>query len=482
MRAAIDPLENVPEEWGAAMPNLLGPARIALCLQVMQQSELPLILQVTHRIGGGVERHVRELHAVLGGRAWVLVLRPGYAPGVVRLSFGVADNVDQLDFKLPDDAALLQQTLLAAGLARIHIHHVNGFPESIWGVVHELERPIDLTLHDYSIIAGSPTLTNGRGIYVGLLACGGYEFTDFAHAQRLQVLASAAQRCMVPTRDMQRRLSQALPWLNTQVRNHPDQECFGPYPAPRAPNLSADRPLRVLCLGALGREKGVEVLGAVAALARRRGLPLEFSLLGSAHIPLGAGVKQLGVYTDEQLPALLARERPHLLWFPVQWPETWSYTLSAALEAGLPVLASSIGAFVERLQGRPLSWLQGHDCSADDWSIIMLDIRRQFIESDLLFAGAVSGWSQADVSAFYCGDYLVAEDAPRRVQVLPSLSCWRARYVRADRVAANVGWRARVLAFGLRVREWPVVGRLLASIPYNLQRRVKRMLSSAPLR
>lgn len=481
-RAVSESPACASQKQEAASFDLLGAARVALCLQAMQQSSLPLILQVTHRIGGGVERHVRELHAVLEGRAWVMVLRPGDGDGVVRLSFGVTGGVDQLDFQLPDDAALLQQVLLGAGLARIHIHHVNGFPDQVWSVLLGLERPIDLTLHDYAIIAGSPTLTNGRGVYVGLRADGDYEFADAARAGCLQGLASAAQRCLVPTQDMQHRLSLALPELSTQVRSHPDRECFGIYPAPRAPRVSVDRPLRVLCIGALGREKGVEVLGAVASLAKRRGLPIEFSLLGSAHIPLGGGVNQLGVYADEQLPALLANEQPDLLWFPVQWPETWSYTLSAALEAGLPVLASSLGAFVERLQGRPHSWLQGHDCAVDDWLGGMLDIRQQFIEQSLLSEVMTVEWRQADVPAFYREGYLLAESAPCKVQALPSASHWQGRYVPHGRVAAKSGWRAFLLACGLRVREWPLVGRLLACVPYNAQRRIKRMLSSAPLR
>ena len=59
--------------------------------------------------------------------------------------------------------------------------------------------------------------------------------------------------------------------------------------------------------------------------------------------------------------------KPHVVWFPAPWPETYSYTLSAAIEAGLPVVASRIGSFVERLQGRPLSWLVDPRASTEEW-------------------------------------------------------------------------------------------------------------------
>jgi len=64
-----------------------------------------------------------------------------------------------------------------------------------------------------------------------------------------------------------------------------------------------------------------------------------------------------GPYQEGELPALLAKYRPHVIWFPAPWPETYSFTLSAAIDAGLPIVATRIGAFPERLEGRPLTWL-----------------------------------------------------------------------------------------------------------------------------
>ena len=72
----------------------------------------------------------------------------------------------------------------------------------------------------------------------------------------------------------------------------------------------------------------------------------------------------------KDLPRLIARVRPHVIWFPGQVPETYSYTLTAAIAAGLPIVASGIGSFPERLEGRPLTWLRtrrrpGGDLAAD---------------------------------------------------------------------------------------------------------------------
>ena len=55
------------------------------------------------------------------------------------------------------------------------------------------------------------------------------------------------------------------------------------------------------------------------------------------------------------------------MWFPAPWPETYSYTLSAALTAGLPVVATRIGAFPERLADRPLTWVVEPTLDVDAW-------------------------------------------------------------------------------------------------------------------
>ena len=41
---------------------------------------------------------------------------------------------------------------------------------------------------------------------------------------------------------------------------------------------------------------------------------------------------------------------PDVVWLPASWPETYSFTLSIALEARLPVVAFDLGAIARRLR------------------------------------------------------------------------------------------------------------------------------------
>jgi glycosyltransferase involved in cell wall biosynthesis len=43
-----------------------------------------------------------------------------------------------------------------------------------------------------------------------------------------------------------------------------------------------------------------------------------------------------------------------MVWLPSIWPETFSYTLSIGLEAGVPIAAFDIGAIADRLKALEL--------------------------------------------------------------------------------------------------------------------------------
>ncbi|WP_212629036.1 glycosyltransferase [Pseudomonas sp. KB-10] len=452
--------------WGEGQQRQAAVQRFALALQALRDSPLPVMLQVTHAMGGGVERYVRELLDCVAGRAWSLVLRPQPGGQSVRLSF----EGESLCFAWPQQAEQLAGLLRGVGLAQVHVQHVAGYCADFWPWLLALEAPLDLTLHDYTIIGGSPTLTDRRGHYRAPAPGVVHELANPLLALSLRQLASAARRCIVPSEDMRLRLAEQLPELELQVRPHPDRERIGAYPAPHVPPLSG--PLRVMCLGALGREKGLEELRQVAALARRRGAPLEFLLLGSAHVAPGRAVTELGRYIDAELPALLAAHQPHLLWFPVRWPETWSYTLSAALEAGVPVLACDLGAFAERLRGRPLSWLQAPGSDAEAWLQRLLEVRER-----LQVVSVPENWAQASPVPFYWAEYL----APQALGVLPSLPPVHAWGSPAAVSLVAPCWRQSALRLVLALYRRPLVGAMLRWLPYNLLRQAKRLFSSAPI-
>lgn len=155
-----------------------------------------------------------------------------------------------------------------------------------------------------------------------------------------------AQRVIVASQDAEQRMRRYLPHANYLCLAHP--ELITPIPVPRsAPRAE----LKILILGRSTPAKGLYRLQACAVDAQQRNLPLFFRVIGDAELEMEQQplLSFYGGYQDAELPQLIQRERPDIIFFPAQWPETYSYTLSYAMATGLPILAPQIGAFTERL-------------------------------------------------------------------------------------------------------------------------------------
>ena len=161
----------------------------------------------------------------------------------------------------------------------------------------------------------------------------------------------------------------------------------GPWPIRMPPRPG--RKLRIAAIGVLAAHKGAHLVASVAMAADPA--TLELHVIGAVEEPFPvaaqARLRVTGAYRDEDLADILAKIRPHAIWFPAPWPETYSYTLSAAIAAGPPIVAPAIGAFPERLEGRPLTWIVPPSLNPEDYLIVFrsvaaaLNARRPFAES-----------------------------------------------------------------------------------------------------
>ncbi len=390
--------------------DALAPLRFAADLRRAQLSGLPRLLLISHGRGGGVDRHLAELTAALEGRAEIYLLQPLPGESGGRVSFGpVADEAVRLVFdpapgfdppalgerfaadgELRLDPTLgfeqLVATLRALAPDRIHFHHTVDLHPRVVRLPEVLGVPYDVTVHDFYLADPGVTRVGDGCRYRDPLnrfideteqaPDGGTLAQWRARGERFLI---GAERVFAPSLDTARRLRNHFPALVPIVAPHE-----APIDVPvRLPQLTAERPLRVAVLGALSPIKGADLLDEVALDARSRRLPLTFDLIGFAYRSLcGQPVSALtvhGPYLDGELEQKLAALAPDLVWFPGHCPETYSYTLSAALRCGLPVAAPAIGAFPERLVGRAWSWLLAPELDARAALEQLLALREQLL-------------------------------------------------------------------------------------------------------
>jgi GT2 family glycosyltransferase/glycosyltransferase involved in cell wall biosynthesis len=341
----------------------------------LAESERQLVLFVAHGWGGGVRRHIDDLTAMLGERCDVLLLQPA-AANRVRLSWLKAGEDFSAFFTLPEETAELAALLRALGLVRMHFHHVHGLPRAVLDLPRETGVPYDCTLHDYYAICPQYHLNAEDGRYcgepdaAGCAAClarrpGQWGLDIASWRDALGGLLRGAERVLAPTHDVAQRIARYFPDVEPLVLPHAEP-----------PLLEPGRVIRVATLGNLSPEKGLRIVAACAADARARRLPLAFRVIGSTTEPVPqwphAPLSIHGQYADEDLMSLISAERPDVIWFPAQVPETYSYTLSSALAADAAVVVSSLGSLSERVSRHPRAQVVRWDAAPAEWNDALL--------------------------------------------------------------------------------------------------------------
>ena len=336
-------------------------------LDRLRSSTKVRILCVSHAHAGGVTRHLGDLARCLSGDAEVLLLQPDRSPFIALRWLRETESL-ALYFDAQSEWEQLVSVLASIGVDRVHIHHVHGLPQAILDLPARLGCPHDITIHDYFAACPNYHMLDASGRYCAEgPGCG--KCLDSQPAQWPLSIAAwrdlfarvlrSASRVIAPSADSATRIAAFFPGIAPVVWPHPEGE---PPGIPRA--------IRVLVPGAISRAKGLDLLEACVADSAARNLGLHFRVLGFVGRRLAtwpqAPLTISGEFPDGKLAELMAFERGDVCLFGSQCPETFSYTLSTALDAGLPIVATGIGALPERIASRPNARLVPWDAKAPE--------------------------------------------------------------------------------------------------------------------
>lgn len=342
-----------------------------------------VLLHVTHHWGGGTEQHVQEL-ARYADRAEHVILH-STADGLVTLS--VSGQPDRT-YHPRDDFSDLVRLLRQLGVARIHVHQLFTVPVDVRRLIHELEVAFDFTVHDYHTLCPRVHFKTRDNAYcgepdqAGCRAClHDWHLPDErdieAYRARYAWVYRDAHRIICPSWDVALRIERYAPEASLVVAPHP--RTMTVYPKVSVTPISEVEPLRVGVLGWVTAFKGATRVLGTARIIEEQGLPLRIQVIGTIDGETSRGLAVTGRYATEDLPGLLDKARPHLLWYAAQVPETYSYILSEGLEAGLPVLVPRIGAFPERVRGRAWSWMADWNLTPEQAAGLLMEIRAHFV-------------------------------------------------------------------------------------------------------
>ena len=247
---------------------------------------------------------------------------------------------------------------------RAEVHHLIGHDHGLLDLFQQLEIPSEVIIHDYSWLCPRINLVGPTRRYCGepdvaecelcVADAGTTNDEDIgprALRERSAHELAKASRIVAPSQDAATRVERHFPGRQPEVVLWEDETTL---PAPNPLARASDNLRRVCVVGAIGIEKGFEMLLACARDAANRNLKLEFRLVGYScdddRLIATGRVQITGRYEEQEAAALIRAQESQLAWLPSLWPETWCYTLTQAWQAGLNVVAFDIGAQAERIR------------------------------------------------------------------------------------------------------------------------------------
>ncbi len=332
------------------------------------------VVLVSHALGGGVLRFITERCAQLRQ----LGLRPiVVTPAADGCRIADAPNPagTNLVYRLPRDWTLVQALLAPERPRWVEVHHLLGHDPAITDLPARLGVPYDVFVHDFHLWCPRVTFSGPARRDCGQPGLAQCETCVQVMGSRLEEtigiaelrlrsgqLVRGARRVVAPSADTAGRIARYVPGLVPVVLGWED--VVAGAPAARVPDPGDD--VVVVVPGAIGVDKGFDVLLACGWDAALRHLKLRFVVVGhtmdDAALMKTGRVFITGAYAEHEAVGLLRQQGGDLGFIPSVWPETWCYTLSALLRAGLPVAAFDLGAQAERVRARgagftmPLHW------------------------------------------------------------------------------------------------------------------------------
>jgi hypothetical protein len=325
------------------------------------------VLLVTHDGSGGTGRVVRERAAAIrqAGRTPVVL---GASDGVTTVD--AADGFTNLRYRLGDELTALAKLLTHARPESAEIHHLLGHNAAVISLLARFGVPYDVWAHDWQWICPRLACMTPEGFYCGeppardcdpCTARGEPPAIDMPATElraRAGALLAGARKIVVATQDAAARLRRHFPSLAPEVV---PWEADPPPPAGGPPPPNRGGVLTVAVIGALGLEKGYNVLLACARDAAARALALQFTVVGytvdDAPLLETGRVFVTGPFAAGEARDLLTQSGASLAFIPSIWPETWCFALSDAWEAGLDAAVFDIGAPAVRVRRTGRGWV-----------------------------------------------------------------------------------------------------------------------------
>ncbi len=283
---------------------------------------------------------------------------------------------------------MLSDIVEALGITVIHIHHMINHYFDVVDVIKKYQLSATITLHDFYCIC--PTINM---LYDGTKYCENLENRDCKNCLSLTMkinnnilddwhndwnrLFSCMQNIITPSEDTKRRINKIYKKINIRVIEH------GINIKKLDNNIILNSSeFNVAYVGVLSNHKGLRVFDKL--IKKMKSGNVKYHLFGICEDKKlnknGKNYIYHGKYNRDNIANLLKENNINLVCFFQIWPETYSYTVSEVVAAGVPILSYAIGAGAERVKKYNLGWTIDLKSDVNDIMNKINDIKNNPIE------------------------------------------------------------------------------------------------------
>ena len=311
----------------------------------------------------GTEQHVRDLARALAAEVdmWLLFRHGGdivlRSPGGDETRW-VGERVDWpvTPYMTDTTERVVREVLERVRPQVIHVHHIHQWPLGVLDHLTAHGVPTVYTLHDYYL--ATPYFT-GQGSARSVDSISpeysqrmfGQDISAYLEKRRAMLKESVMKLRMLiaPSAYVAHEFAEVFPGCSPKVIEHG----IAPFtPLPRKhPHLLCGEKLRFGYMGSLLPQKGWEVAARAFVKVRERHPGISLDFFGGVAPVRDAeahGITFHGPYEQDEIATVAAHIEVAVI--PSLFPETYCLTLSELWRAGVPTIASDIGALGERIQ------------------------------------------------------------------------------------------------------------------------------------
>lgn len=382
----------------------IAPYRNKIIKEIIKEKYSKFFLFIIHSWGGGSFKYCKDLAKILNKEEVGSILM--YLKNE-KVYFSLLDSDKKLDETLtlqvpaylPPDKLI--EELKDLPFIAVHFNQTMNFKNlDIWQIPEWLKIPYYVTIHDYFYFCPRITLINSGGIFCDIPEpeiCEGclsnskleydieflyneiFESSIIKWRKFYEECLKKAKKVIFPSESTIKYYQKIFNLQNILYRPHPE------YFEARIKPFQREDKLRIAIIGAIGEHKGYSQIQRLIDFSDKQNLPFEFIFIGYTKddkiLKKYKNVSITGPYEESELLGLINVYKPHIALFLHIWPETYNYTLSESLQAGLYPVAYNLGALAERMKKLQVGTLILYPSSTEKIAEILMELYTKGWES-----------------------------------------------------------------------------------------------------